>query len=419
MSVRRRINVVKPGKSSLLFFLSLLSLSSLFPVEAFALEPAEILVVANMNAPGSVFLANYYMEKRSIPKENLLEIRVADKETCSRDDYETKVARPVRERLESAGSGGSIRCIATMYGLPLRVSPPVDDNRGESGKGRNKAKNDETDGAPGRKKNRENPGSETPRETPKERKIALTASLDSELSLVLVEDYEIRGWIDNPYYLGNRKKKLPLGRERVLMVARLDGPSEEIVKRIIDDSIRVEREGLKGKAYFDARWARPVKKKLGGYAYYDYSIHQAAARVRSSGVTPVVLNESKELFKPGECPDAALYCGWYRLGKYVDSFTWKPGSVGWHIASTECSTLKKKDSRVWCKKMLEKGVAATLGPVGEPYVQAFPPPEIFFEFLVDGYLSLAECYIVSLPHLSWKMVLIGDPLYKPFAAARR
>jgi len=64
--------------------------------------------------------------------------------------------------------------------------------------------------------------------------------------------------------------------------------------------------------------------------------------------------------------------------------------------------------------MLEKGVAATIGPVGEPYVQAFPVPEIFFGYLVDGYLSLAECYLISTPYLSWKMVLVGDPLYRPF-----
>jgi hypothetical protein len=64
--------------------------------------------------------------------------------------------------------------------------------------------------------------------------------------------------------------------------------------------------------------------------------------------------------------------------------------------------------------MLEKGVAATIGPVGEPYVQAFPPPEIFFGLLIDGHLTLAECYALSNPFLSWKMVLIGDPLYRPF-----
>jgi hypothetical protein len=64
--------------------------------------------------------------------------------------------------------------------------------------------------------------------------------------------------------------------------------------------------------------------------------------------------------------------------------------------------------------MIEKGACATLGPVGEPYVQAFPMPELFFGFLTEGVLSLAECYMVSLPFLSWKMVLIGDPLYRPF-----
>ncbi len=64
--------------------------------------------------------------------------------------------------------------------------------------------------------------------------------------------------------------------------------------------------------------------------------------------------------------------------------------------------------------MLEDGVAATLGPVDEPYAQAFPPPEVFFTLLLDGSYTLAEAYSLSLPFLSWQMVLIGDPLYRPF-----
>ena len=64
--------------------------------------------------------------------------------------------------------------------------------------------------------------------------------------------------------------------------------------------------------------------------------------------------------------------------------------------------------------MIEKGIAATIGPVAEPYVQGFPLPEIFFTLLTDGYYTLAESYLVALPFLSWKMVLIGDPLYRPF-----
>jgi hypothetical protein len=64
--------------------------------------------------------------------------------------------------------------------------------------------------------------------------------------------------------------------------------------------------------------------------------------------------------------------------------------------------------------MLEKGVAATLGPVGEPYLNSFPPPELFFPILIRGDATLAETYALSNPFLSWKMVLIGDPLYRPF-----
>ena len=129
----------------------------------------------------------------------------------------------------------------------------------------------------------------------------------------------------------------------------------------------------------------------------------------------MTLEQTEQLFQAGDCPRAALYCGWYRLANYVDAFEWRPGAVGYHIASSECATLKGT-SQVWCKRMLEEGVAATLGPVGEPYVQAFPLPEIFFKTLLDGDFSLAECYLLSIPSWSWKMVLIGDPLYRPFKA---
>jgi uncharacterized protein (TIGR03790 family) len=64
--------------------------------------------------------------------------------------------------------------------------------------------------------------------------------------------------------------------------------------------------------------------------------------------------------------------------------------------------------------MIEDGVVATVGPVWEPYVQAFPIPELFFGLLVESPFTLAECYFLSTPFLSWQMVLIGDPLYRPF-----
>jgi uncharacterized protein (TIGR03790 family) len=250
-------------------------------------------------------------------------------------------------------------------------------------------------------------------------KTVYRSAFESELALVRVEQYKLAGWIPNPIFIGFKNKKLGIPADKVLMVSRLDGPNEEIVRRIVDDSIEVEKSGLKGIAYFDARWPRSndeKAKKNSGASFYDLSLHLAADRVKESGRMPVVVNDKQELFRRGECPDAALYCGWYSLARYVDAFSWKPGAVGYHIASQECQTLKNKNSQVWCKMLLEKGAAATVGPVSEPYLQAFPVPEVFFGLLVGGRVTLAECYALSIPFLSWQMVLIGDPLYRPFKA---
>ena len=65
--------------------------------------------------------------------------------------------------------------------------------------------------------------------------------------------------------------------------------------------------------------------------------------------------------------------------------------------------------------MLAKGIAATLGSTEEAYLQSFPLPDQFFPLLLEGKLPLIEVYYRTLPFLSWRQVLIGDPLYRPFA----
>ena len=88
--------------------------------------------------------------------------------------------------------------------------------------------------------------------------------------------------------------------------------------------------------------------------------------------------------------------------------------MAYHLASSEADTLRDPGSHVWCKKMLEDGVCATIGPVYEPYLVAFPRPNEFFAMLLQGNMPLVECYYRSNPFNSWMMTLIGDPLYKPF-----
>jgi len=242
----------------------------------------------------------------------------------------------------------------------------------------------------------------------------VTASIDSELTLILRDSYQLHSWLPNPF----RKEfdDLPYIkhiREKTIMVGRLDGSNPNLIRQLIDNSVDVEDKGLKGIFYIDARGLNDNKGKN---AYYQYDRHliNLANLIKKTGKFKVILDTKTSLFPKDSCPEAALYCGWYSLGKYIDAFKWQKGAVGFHIASSEASTLKKPFSQVWCKRMLEEGVAATLGPVQEPYLASFPLPDTFFPLLLTGKFSIIEVYFKSCPFLSWRQLFIGDPLYNPF-----
>lgn len=367
--------------SILLFFLL-----SITP--CWALTPEQIVVVANKMAWYSVELAKYYMKVRNIPSGNLIQLKTTPDEICSREDYDKDIASPVKTFLMKNDPGGDrFHCMVTMYGIPLRVLAPkltseeqkkVLELQKTLEHIRDQIKKQEGQQSDEELKSLREEEAKLKKEIDHGNKVFQGASVDSELALVREDHYSLDGWLPNKYFLGYRNKKIQGMPENVILVSRLDGPSDKIVRRIIDDSIQVEKEDLRGNAYFDARWPDPGEKEVKGGAFYDRAIHNAARIVEKSKRMPVVVDSQERLFQPGECPDAALYCGWYSYGHYIDAFTWTRGAVGYHMASGECTTLRSKASQVWCKMMLEKGVAATLGPVAEPYLESFPLPNLFF-----------------------------------------
>ena len=239
------------------------------------------------------------------------------------------------------------------------------------------------------------------------------SSFDSELSLVLWpdDDYQLLRW--QPNYLRPTFNNSQLRDSfPTLMVARIDAPTLPLAKGLIDTAIKVEKQGLAGKVYLDARGIGKLDQNPvapGSYADYDRALLVTAKGLREQTSLDVTLDEEAELFQAGDCPDAALYCGWYSLGKYVDAFDWAPGAVAYHLASGEATTLRNEQSEVWCKRMLEDGVCATIGPVYEPYLIAFPRPNEFFSLLIQGELSLVECYYRTKPFNSWMMTLDRRP----------
>jgi len=386
----------------------------------FALEPDEILVIANRQIAVSERIVNYYCEKRKIPKKNIIYLALGynPREGISRDDYERSLALPIRRELQRRFPG-EIRCLVTTYGIPIKVGP-----RGlllGMGGKLNELKLLVSEEKQRLERLEQDPALDSNQMSIQKKQInqkitqmqleidrisgkETNASVDSELSMVLFRPYELYRWQPNML----RGDVLGLGF-RTLMVSRLDGPNYKIIKGLIDKALTAEKTGLKGIAYIDSRGI--VKKDL--YGHFDQSLRDLAEFIRSSTKMPIKAEQTGQLFAPGSCPQTAVYCGWYSLGKYVDAFDFVDGAVGFHIASVEAQKLRDPNSSTWCAAMLADGITATMGAVDEPYLHTFPQPKAFFVELFKGG-CLVEAYYHTKPYNSWQLVLIGDPLYRPF-----
>lgn len=395
-----------------------------FATPAVALEPKDVFVIANKNVPASKHVAEHYIAKRGVPAGHLIFLDLPAVEDISRADYDAKLAAPLREALKDRKAEAKV--LLTVHGVPLRVGGQTQTAEEKSEADKIKPELDEL-----RKKVAE---LEKDKATPaadlaaaKQKLDALDkrfralghpesrASVDSELMCLWWSKYPLDRWVLNSAYF-RASEKFRGAAPPVVLTARLDGPTPEIAKRLVDDAIEVEAKGLDGLVCIDARGIRfdPKGKDIGtGYGGYDESMRETARMLEKAGCK-TMLDDKGPVLEPGSAKGVALYCGWYSHAKFVDCCEYVKGAVAWHLASSEAVTLRKPDSQVWCPNLLKKGVAATVGPVAEPYTVGFPKPAEFFGFLATGEFTLVECYARTQLFCSWQSVLVGDPLYNPF-----
>ena len=392
----------------------------------FSLEPDEILIIANKSCGESLAIAQYYCAKRGVPADNILTLPLGSEliDTITRTDYDKQLAEPIREKLLAPGAGKQIRCLLTTYGVPIKVEgrgplegqeEKLNQLQKSAEQEKNKLEKLKQDGSAESAEQQKKINaklaqfqSEIDRITGKE----TGASVDSELSMVLFGNYELYRW--RPNILKNNALYLSLN---TLMVCRLDGPAEGIVKGLIDKATAAEKTGLQGIAYIDSRGIA-ADRNLYSAGYFDQSLRDLAALIRLRTNIGIQEERTENLFAAGECPRTAIYCGWYSLRKYIDAFDFVDGAIGYHISSLEAVELRNADSSQWCPAMLKDGITATLGAVAEPYLHSFPEPKTFFQELLNGH-CLVEAFYRTQPFNSWQLVLIGDPLYRPFKHSGR
>lgn len=364
-----------------------------------------LLIVYNHEQLGSEALARFYAKARKIPDERLLGISTATTEVISREQFTQTILRPIENHLIEKGwlirkidesplgiltpsllntHKNEIHAIVLIRGIPLRIAE--DPSLAETFFGPELLKHN-------------------------------NASVDSELSLLPTGSWRTYGPIKNPYFndgltLNSSRSFSSADASNIIMVTRLDGPSNDIVRQRIQDSLLAEKKGLQGAVYIDARG---FTEDNPGYLEGDEWLRNSIRFLKAAGYD-VTFNDSPDLFSPEETwAPTAIYAGWYAdtaQGPMLNPGTFVPGAIAYHIHSYSAQTLQS-DTHNWCGPLIKAGAAVTLGSVDEPYLSFMPNWDLFIARLLDG-LTLAEAAYRSIPVLSWKVVVIGDPLYRPF-----
>jgi uncharacterized protein (TIGR03790 family) len=376
----------------------LLAIAAVARAVAAEISPEQVLVVANSSVPESITLARHYLKARSIPARNLISLPFSTSEEVSWGEFARNLWNPLLELLASEGwirgrfadghdkagrrrilcEENRVRYLVLCRGVPLRIKDSPALWRREIG----------GDAAISPARGMEN-----------------NASVDSELALLAHGSSPASGHLPNPLF--GQAGFFPQARARIIVTARLDGPSLRDCLRLVDDAVAAERTGLAGRAYMD----------LGGpYPDGDQWLRNTAAEIGRAGFD-TSSETTRALFQPGCRSDApALYFGWYaahasgRFGE--DSLRFEPGAIAVHIHSFSAATLRTGSSH-WCGPLIARGAALTFGNVAEPYLHLTTRPDIFIAALLRGGQA-GEAYAAATPAWSWQGILVGDPLYRPF-----
>ncbi len=367
-----------------------------FSVARPAPSPERVVVVANVREPDSEAIARYYMQKRNIPERNLILIDAPTAADVTWPEFVDKVFNPLRVRLTQDGwlqayptdlkdadgrlrygyFGNKIDFLVVCYGVPIRI---------QNDAARLVA---------------------TPLTLEHKELNTNQAAVDSELALLATSNTPTTGLVNNPLF--GKLNPDDFTRALVVKVARLDGPSPEAVRGMIDSALAGEAHGLQGRAYID----------MGGpHQEGEDWLKAASATIRRMGFD-VTEDHKKELIGWDTRFDApAIYLGWYSdhlSGPIADAqFHFPPGAIAIHLHSFSADYLRKADNH-WVGPLVVRGVAATAGNVFEPYLSFTHHFDLFMDGLAHG-LTTGEAAFYALPALSWMEIFLGDPLYHPFA----
>ncbi len=360
-----------------------------------------VLVLANSEDGESLAVARHYVERRGLSESAIVALPMPLTEQITWPEFITSIWNPLLREAISRGdieamamnlkdalgrtkivpSGHRLDALVICRGVPLRVAhdPALYDEKSNPLTVNTFLRTSE-------------------------------GSVDSELALLAVNCPPIAAFVPNPVFAADSPASVREALREIIPVGRLDGPSVSDAKGLVDLALNAERDGLAGRAYVD----------IGGpHRQGDAWLEACVPELAKLGFEADVDRGGGTLAEHARFDAPAIYLGWYAgdiNGPFVaPGFRFPVGAIALHIHSFSATTLRSP-SRGWSGPMVARGVTATVGNVGEPYLEFTHQPQLFLRALAEGY-PLGVAALRAINALSWKGIVLGDPLYRPFAVS--
>jgi len=328
-------------------------------------DSKRVLVIMNRRSAESSEIASYYVRKRRIPSENVVDVDCSTSENVTLSEFTSQILGPVKKRIGELKH--QIDFIVTTKGVPLRL----DHDYGFSVDSHLMAMN-----------------------------LGITP-------IPKLEEAAIKKNI-SPYFQKN--ESFSSKRYNMYLVCRLDGYEVDHVKRMIDNSMAAKPE--KGRFYFDSA----TNRKSGDFLRLEQAMARAQAVLKAKGLE-AELEATATFVAPSE--PLAGYASWGSndSGFSPDTYhriKFKPGAICETFVSTSGRTFRRTTGgQSLIADLVEQGVTGVKGYVSEPYTFSLAIPDVMFDRYTSGF-NLAESMYMASPILMYKDIVIGDPLCNPY-----
>ncbi len=332
-----------------------------------------VLLVVNEASADSLTIGRYYSVKRSLPVGQVCQIHTEPTDTISRETFEREVLQPVAACVASRSLQDKIQYIVTTKGVPLTVT-------GDSGP------------------------------------VGDLASVDSELALLYsylaYGSLQTFGRIENPYFAPlfdpDRIRPFDSAAYGIYLVTRLTGRSVADVIFMIDRGMTAQPTGG-----FD--FDLPSSRETTESEWFE----EASAALSAKKLEVRVEDSAALLADPNPVMGYVSLAGSDPNWNPRLKIAWSPGALGIALDSDSASSFPSADTNLefpsssWAAQCVSMGATGFGGQVADPSLDGQIRPQIVFPAYASGY-NLAESFYLGIRYLSWRSVVVGDPLTAPY-----